>query len=266
MDTNKASITRVHDAILGGKDHYAADEAVRDRLCAIDPDFPAAAQDTRAFLSRTVRYLTAEARLTQLLDCGLGLPIVDDTHRVAQQINPECEIVYVSVDQFALTHARRLLAGNEHAHVTEVNLSHADRVLVDPVVTKYLDFSRPIGLLHVLSLHHIPDHDDPWLTMRQYVDALAPGSHVVLVHFMDPGPGHELASAMAQVGQVYRDGVGTGWPRSAERILDLLPGLDLLEPGLVPVGDWRPDSPRTGPLGAMQRLVMGAVARKPFSS
>ncbi|MFC0105684.1 SAM-dependent methyltransferase [Kibdelosporangium aridum] len=265
MDTNKASITRVHDALLGGKDHYAADKAVRDRLCAIDPDFPVAAQDTRAFLSRAVRYLVGEAGLTQLLDCGLGLPIVDDTHRVAHQINPECMVVYVSLDQFALSHARRLLASNDRAHVTEVNLSHADRVLADPVVSKYLDFSQPIGLLQILTLHHVPDHDDPWLTMQQYVDALAPGSYVVLIHFLDPGPGYELADTIARVGEVYRAGVGTGWPRRAERIMDLLPGLELVEPGLVPVGDWRPDSPRTGPLGAMQRLVMGAVARKPFS-
>ncbi|MCE7010137.1 SAM-dependent methyltransferase [Kibdelosporangium philippinense] len=263
MNTYQASITRVHDAMLGGTDHYAADKAVRDRLVAIDPDFPLAARETRAFLSRAVRYLVGEAGLTQLLDCGLALPLVDDTHRVAHLVNPECVVVYVSVDQFALTHARRLLDDNDRAHVSEVNLSHAYRVLSDPIVTKYLDFTKPLGLLQVLSLHHVPDHDDPWLTMQRYVDALAPGSHVVLIHFLDPGEGHELADTMAKVSEVYRAGVGTGWPRSAERIRDLLPGLDLLEPGLVPVGDWRPDAPRTGPLGAMQRLVMGAVARKP---
>lgn len=264
MDTNKASITRVHDAMLGGKDHYAADKAVRDRLCAIDPDFPAAALDVRVFMDRALNYLAGQAGLTQFLDCGAALPLVDDTHRVAQRINPESTVVYASVDPFVLMHAQRMLAGNDHAHATEVNISHADRVLADPVVTKYLDFSRPIGLMHVLSLHHFPDHDDPWLTMERYIEALAPGSYAVLVHFLDPGPGHELAGTMARVAGVYRTSVGTGWPRHAERIRDLLPGMELLEPGVVPVGDWRPDSPRTGPLGAMQRLTMGAVGRKPF--
>jgi hypothetical protein len=263
MDTNRASITRVHDAILGGKDNYAADRAVRDRLLAIDPDFPAAARDARAFLARAVRYLTLHAGITQLLDCGVFLPITENAHSVAQQINPDISLVYASVDPLVLSEARLVLAGNDHAHITEVNISRADRVLADPVVRKNLDFNRPLGLLHVLTLHHVPDHDDPWLTMAQYVEALAPGSYVVLTHMLDPGPGHELADTVARVAEVYRTGIGTGWPRTTERILDLLPALELLEPGLVPVGDWRPDSPRLTPPGPMQRLFVGAVARKP---
>jgi SAM-dependent methyltransferase len=263
MDTSKASITRVHDAMLGGKDNYAADRAVRDRLVAIDPDFPAAARDARAFQLRAVHYLTGQAGITQLLDCGLHLPVNENAHRAAQQINPDCSVVYASVDPLVLAQARAQLADNDRTHVTEVNISHAERVLADPVVRKYLDFSQPIGLLHVLTMHHVPDHDDPWLTMAQYVDALSPGSYVVLTHVLDPGPGHELADTIARVGETYRDGIGTGWPRSAERILDLLPAMELLEPGLVPVGDWRPDGPRVSTPGAMQRLFVGAVARKP---
>ncbi|MFC0106753.1 SAM-dependent methyltransferase [Kibdelosporangium aridum] len=258
MDTNGASITRVHNAMLGGSENFAADRAVRDRLLAIDPAFPDAARDARAFLRRAVRYVTWQAGITQLLDCGLRLPITDNSHAVAP---PETSVVYASVDPVVLGRAREGLASN--AHVADVNMSHAERVLTDPVVGRYLDFSKPMGLLHVLTLHHVPDHDDPWLTMRRYVDALAPGSYVVLAHMLDPGPGHELASTIARVGVAYRDGIGTGWPRSAERILDLMPGLVLLGPGLVPVGDWRPDSPRVGQPGPMQRLFVGAVARKP---
>jgi hypothetical protein len=258
MDTNSASVTRVHNAMLGGTDNYAADRAVRDRLLAVDPDFPAAARDTREFLVRAVRYLTRDAGITQLLDCGLRLPIAENSHTVAQL---DTSVVYVSVDPLVLRNARNQLAGN--AHVTEANISRADRVLADPVVRRHLDFSRPMGLLHILTLHHMPDHDDPWLTMAQYIDALAPGSYVVICHMLDPGPHHELAGTIARIGEIYRSGIGTGWPRSAERILDLLPGLELLEPGLVPAGDWRPDRPRLKPPGPMQRLFAGAIAYKP---
>jgi hypothetical protein len=263
MNTNRASITRVHNAILGGPDNFEVDRAVRDRLLAIDPDFPAAARDARAFAARAVRHLTGEAGVTQLLDCGLRLPVAENAHGVAQETTPDFSVVYASVDPLVLADARVLLAGNDRVHVTKVNISRAGRVLADPVVRGHLDFSRPVGLLHVLTLHHIPDHDDPWLTMAQYIDALAPGSYVVLVHILDPGRGHELSDTAARIAEVYRSGVGTGWPRSRERILDFLSTLDLLEPGLVPVGDWRPDSPRSTPPGPMQRLYVGAVARKP---
>jgi hypothetical protein len=258
MEMNSASITRVHDAMLGGQDNFAVDRAVRDRLLALDPDFPAAAQDVRDFQIRSVRYVTREAGVTQLLDCGLRLPITDNSDAFAP---PGTPVVYPTVDPYLLAKGQAQLRGN--AHVTEVNISRAERVLTDPVVRKHLDFTRPIGLMHVLTLHHFPDHDDPWLTMQQYVDALPSGSYVVIAHFLDPGPDDELSATITKVADVYRANLGTGWPRRKERILDLLPGLVVVGPGLVPVGDWRPDKPRVGPLGAMQRLVMGAVALKP---
>ncbi|MEV4316146.1 SAM-dependent methyltransferase [Actinocrispum sp. NPDC049592] len=263
MDMNKASITRVHDALLGGTENFAADRAVRDRLVAIDPEFPAAAKDVRAFLARAVRLLVREGRITQLLDCGLFLPIAYNSHVVAQQIVPDCAVVYPTIDPFILKEGQNQLARNDYAHVTDVNISHADRVLADPVVRAHLDFNRPMGLLHLVTLHHIPDHDDPWLTMERYIDALAPGSFAMIAHMLDPGPGSELSDTIGRIGQVYRAELGTGWPRSAERIRDLLPKLHWLEPGLVPVGDWRPEAPRTGPPGAMQRLILGGVAYKP---
>jgi hypothetical protein len=263
MDMNKAGITRVHDALLGGTDHFPVDRAVRDRMVAVDPDFPIAARDVRAFLVRAVRYLIRDAGMTQFLDCGVRLPIAENSHTWGHQIAPDTTVVYASVDPLVVSRARAALSPSDHTFVTEVNISHANRVLTDPVVRKNLDFSRPMGLLHALTLQHIPDHDDPWLTMQQYVDALAPGSYVLLVHMLDPGTGHPLAGTIARLGEVYRATLGTGWARSAERILDLLPGLDLVEPGLVPVGDWRPETPRPARLGAMQQLLVCAVARKP---
>jgi hypothetical protein len=191
------------------------------------------------------------------------VPIVQNSHTWAHEIAPDTTVVYASVDPFVVRGAKAVLSSRDHTFVTEVNISHADRVLADPVVRGHLDFSRPMGLLHALTVQHMPDHDDPWLTMAQYVDALAPGSYVVVVHMLDPGPDHPLAGTIARMQEVYRTTLGTGWARSAERILDLLPGLDLVEPGLVPVGDWRPDIPRPAVLGDMQQLLVGAVARKP---
>lgn len=258
MDTHRASITRLHNALLGGRDNYEVDRAVRDRLLAIDPTFPAAAQDVRDFVFRTVRYVAPH--LTQYLDCGLHLPIADNSHVV---VAPGSTIVYASVDPLMVSQARTELADKPGTYVTEVNISHADRVLNDPVVRRNLDFSKPMGLLHVMTFHHFPDHDDPWLTMARYVEPLARGSYVVLTHMLDPGPDEPLlADTIGRVAQVYRDSFGTGWPRSAERILDLLPGLELVPPGLVPTGEWRPERPWIGPHGPMQRLIVGAVARK----
>lgn len=263
MDLNRPSITRVNDALLGGKDNHAADRAVRDRLLAIDPEFSAALWDVRRFVSRTVRYLVGSAEVRQFLDCGAILPSVENVHDVALRGDPEASVVYASRDPLVLTFGRALLADDEHTLIADVNVTRPERVLADPVVRKALDFTQPVALLHVLTLHHVPDAHDPWAAMAAYVDALAPGSHVIITHAWDPGPDHELAEVSRRAGEAFRAAFGTGWPRSAERILDLLPGLDILQPGLVPVGEWWPDGPRLRQPGAMQRLYLGAVGRKP---
>jgi hypothetical protein len=260
-----ATIVRVFDAMLGGKDNYEADRAVRDRLLQIDPLYAVASWDIRSFLARVVRYLAGHVGISQFLDCGPPLPIGENTHEIALRLNPDASVVYASADPLVLAHGRALLADNDRTHIAEVNITRASRVFADPVVSKYLDFEQPVAMLHVCTLMHFPDRFDPWLTMAECVERLAPGSYVVLAHLADPGPDPRLADVATQVHDVYEHQVAGGgfWFRPPDRIQAMLPGLDLLEPGLVPIANWWPDGPRVSPLGAMQRMLIGAVGRKP---
>jgi hypothetical protein len=260
-----ATIVRVFDALLDGKDNYEADRAVRDRLLEIDPLFPASSWDIRSFGARVTRYLAGHAGIRQFLDCGPALPYGGNTHEIALRLNPDTSVVYVSAEPLVLAYGRALLADNDRTHMANVNITRPAKVFADPVISKHLDFDEPMALLQVGTLHHFPDKFDPWHTMTECIDRLAPGSYVAIMHALDPGPDHELAGVAAQVHDVYsHDVAGRGaWFRTIDRIEAMLPGLELLEPGLVPIAEWWPDGPRSRPLGAMQRLFVGAVARKP---
>jgi hypothetical protein len=164
-----------------------------------------------------------------------------------------------------LAYGRALLADNDRTHMADVNITRTSRVFGDPIVSKHLDFSQPLALLHVTTLHHFPDKFDPWQAMAESIDRLASGSYVAFGHAVDPGPEHELGEVAAKVHDLYsRSVAGFGaWFRTIDRIEALLPGLEMLEPGLVPLAEWWPDGPRDRPLGAMQRLFIGGVGRKP---
>ncbi len=259
------NVVRIYDALLGGKDNYDADREVRDRLLQIDPQFPAAAWDIRNFSSRVVRFLAGQVGISQFLDCGPALPYGDNTHDIALRLNPESSVVYVSSDQLVVAYGRALLADNDRTHMVDVNITRPDRVFADPVIRKHLDFDQPMALLHIGTLHHFPDEFDPWGAMAQAIDHLAPGSYVALMHGLDPGPGTELSDVAEAVHDVYMKVMprGGGWFRTIDRIHDMMPGLELLEPGMGPIADWWPDGPRARPLGAMQRLFVGAVGVKP---
>jgi SAM-dependent methyltransferase len=263
IDTSVPSVSRVYDALLGGKDNFQADRDVRDRLHGLDSQVGRATWDLREFLIRVTRFLAGSAGVTQFLDCGVTLPWPDNVHDVALRANRDCSIVYVSTDPAVLAHGRALLADNDRTHMAEVDYRHPQQVLEHPTVSKHIDFEQRAAVYHAGTMRYVSDKRDPVGLMATYIDALAPGSYVVLAHLHDPGPGHELHEVATGLREVTRHhGLGMHL-RSPERILALLGGLELLEPGLVPLADWWPDGPRRQPLSPIQRLALGAVARKP---
>jgi SAM-dependent methyltransferase len=263
VDPTRPSIARVYDAFLGGKDNYEVDREVYRQAIAIDPDAPLAARDLRNWLIRVVRFLVGEAGIDQFLDCGSGLPTAENVHQAAQRVNPDVAVVYIDNDPIVAAHGRALLEENPNTHFVFADLRRPQEILAHPVVTKYLDFSRPMVLMQCATIHHVVDEEQPAELMRAYIDALPSGSYVALSHFLDPGEGSEYRPLARQLEDNLRKTVGSGECRTHEEILSFFDGLELVTPGLVPVVDWWPDGPRLKPLAAVQRLVVGAVARKP---
>jgi hypothetical protein len=263
IDTSKASIARVYDTALGGKDNYPADREVVDKLRQVAPEIEQFTVDHRAFLVRAVRFLAGNAGIDQFLDLGSGLPTAENTHQAAQRLNPEARVVYVDNDPTVVAHGRALLEENDRTFFSPGDLTVPREVLEDPVVTRNLDFTRPIALLQLGTLHH---YDETALTcaeiMQQYVDALPSGSYVALSHFLDPQDDDSVVARRMEDVFVHSP-LGTGRFRTREQILAMMPGLELVEPGLELCVKWWPDGPQLTPLLPAQRCIAGVVGRKP---
>jgi hypothetical protein len=257
-------IARVYDALLGGKDNYEIDREVRDQLTAVAPEFSALAWDNRRFLMRVARFLAGEAGIRQFLDFGACLPIGENMHEVVQRSGTDTSVVYVGMDPLVLAHGRALLMDNDQTHIVDIDWRTPEDVIHSPLVRKYIDFEQPLAICQVGTLSHVGDEYDPWSIMRELIDACAPNSYVAFAHLLDPGPGHELAELAARLQEVYlSSAMASGWFRTIDRINDMLPGLELVEPGMVPVADWWPDGPRLEPMNPVEHLLVGAVGRKP---
>lgn len=264
IDTSKASIARVYDAALGGKDNYATDREVVDRLRAVAPEVQQMALDHRSFLIRAARFLAGEAGLTQFLDCGSGLPTAENTHQVVQRVQPDAVVVYVDNDPSVVSHGRALLEENENTYFVPADIFEPRQVLENPTVTEHLDFDRPLALFQMGTFHHYDETGRRKAAdvMQEYIDALAPGSYIALGHFFDPEDDDTpLARRLEQI--MIESPMGTGLFRTRAEIEALLPGLDLVEPGVSVCADWWPDGPRIKALQPAQRTVCGVVARKP---
>ncbi|ONI91353.1 hypothetical protein ALI144C_01335 [Actinosynnema sp. ALI-1.44] len=259
----RASITRVYDALLGGKDNFQVDRDVMARFLRLDPEFVRVVRDRRDFIMRATRYLAGQRGVTQFLDVGATLPEKDNPHDVAQRLNREATMVYASMDPGVLAHGRAQVADNDRTHMAEADFRNPRQMVEHPVVAKHLNFDEPVALFIVSTLQHVRPEKDPAGIMAGYVDLLAPGSYVVFGHWTDPGPSDPQLSQLARdLNGVYRDaGVGA-WPRSRDEIEGMLAGLELLDPGLAICADWWPDGPRLHPLAPSQRLALGAVGVK----
>lgn len=265
VDTDKPSIARVYDALLGGKDNFEVDRQVAERLMADIPGVEVATRELRKALGRIVRWLVADVGIDQFLDLGSGLPTVENVHQVAQRVNPDVTVVYVDNDPVVAAHGRVMLEENDHTHVAIGDLTHPDELLRDPVMG-HLDFSRPLGLIQSATLHFVADQAVAEQIMRSYIDRLAAGSYVVIAHGRAAEEDDELSGQAADAFATYRERVTAGGGftlRTTEEVAALLPGLELVEPGLVAVDDWWPAGPRVGDPNPGARFGLVGVARKP---
>jgi hypothetical protein len=239
QDADGPNIARVYDCLLGGSHNFAADRAAAGEFLARWPDAAETMRLNRAFLGRAVRFLAAQAGIRQFLDAGSGIPTMGNVHAIAQQEAPDARVVYVDNDDVAVLHSRTILARNDNAIAIQADLRQPREILADQQLRNLLDLTQPTALLLVAVLHFFPDADHPAASVAHLRDALAPGSYVVISHgTTDHQPPH-VAAAMEH----YNQTTAPFRPRTHAEVSAFFDGLDLIDPGLVHIPLWRPDTP-----------------------
>ncbi|MBV9450456.1 MAG: SAM-dependent methyltransferase [Streptosporangiaceae bacterium] len=265
IDVSKPNVARVYDALLGGKDNFAADrEFIAMAMAQTTPDAPLAVRANRAFLRRVVRFLVGQAGIDQLLDIGSGLPTQGNVSEVAQEVNPRAKVVYVDNDPVVCLHSKALLVDSTTTDIITGDIRRPEEILRDPTVRGLIDFGRPVGLLLLAILHHIADSEDPAGIAAVLRDAMPSGSYLAISSFRMPGPElPEIRERTIRVEKVLAENLGTGRWREDEEILRWFGDWELLDPGLVPLAEWRPFVQGPARKNDTYYTLSGGVARKP---
>ena len=257
FDIGVAHQARMYDYVLGGKDNYAADrEAVEAGLKAW-PDMAFSMRANRAFLGRAVRYLAGQAGVRQFLDIGTGIPTSGNTHEVAQAIAPETRVVYVDYDPVVLAHARALLDSDEAGATEYIDADLRETDLILGRAEELLDFSKPVAVTLLAVLHVIPDLDDPYAIVAKVMGAVPPGSYLAISHSASDLFDQETKDSFRSV--VDRMVQQQYTPRNREQVARFFADTDMVDPGLVPVEEWRPEP---GTDNTRKSRLWGAVGRK----
>jgi hypothetical protein len=258
IDTTTAHPARRYNYWLGGKSHFAADRESGDAIAAAFPTARVSALENRAFMRRAVTFLTREVGIRQFLDIGTGIPAPNNTHEVAQAIAPETHVAYVDNDPIVLSHARALLKSTPDGATSyiEADLRDYQKILLHPDVARIIDPSRPVALMLVAILHFLRDEENPYAIVSSLIEALPAGSFLVVSH-------GTADHAPAQLRAKVIDGIKHGaiYPRTRDEVERFFNGLDLVEPGVVSVADWRPDDESQPRLTPAETATYGAVGR-----
>ena len=259
FDPRVPHIARVYDYWLGGKDNFSADRVAGEETIAAFPGIRLSAQANRAFLRRTVRYLANAEGIRQFLDIGTGLPTADNTHEVAQAVAPESRVVYVDNDPLVLAHARALLTSSADGVTAylDADLRDTGTILEDAATT--LDLTRPVGIMLLAMLHYIPDLAEARQIVERLMGAVPAGSFLVMSHAgTDLLPDDVAAFEKSLNAHLPAEQHHVARPRDV--VTGFFDGLQLLEPGLVRVSDWRPESAEEA---ATPTILWGGVGKKP---
>ena len=257
FDTSVAHVARMYDYLLGGKENYAADRAAGDAAIQAYPEVVSSVRANRAFLARVVHYLAGEAGIRQFLDIGTGIPSANNTHEVAQATAPGCRVVYVDNDPVVLAHARALLNTPEGTTTDYIDADLRDTGTILDQAARTLHFSQPVAVMLIAILHVIGDDDDPYGIVAKLIDAVPPGSCLALSHIasdIEPEKAEKVRGRLNQL--MYQKSTY----RSHAEVTHFFAGLELIEPGVVPVQEWRPG---TEIEAKTPSAIWGGVGRKP---
>jgi hypothetical protein len=261
LQTDRPHPARVYDFLLGGKDNFPVDRAAAEQGLKANPASRIPPRENRKFLRRVVEHLAAEEGVRQFLDIGTGIPTSPNVHEVAQAVAPESRIVYVDNDPIVLAHARALLTSKPEGHTeyVDADLRDVERILESAQLRSAIDLDRPVALLLIAIMHFVGDADRPFDIVRRLVDALPSGSYLALSHLT----GDFDQSAWDRVAAIYAKQGVTMQVRPHADIARFFDGLELLDPGLPIVTQWRPDADVDPDATDAQVAVYGGVARKP---
>jgi len=259
FDTTVASPARIWNYWLGGKDNYAADRAASEAVLSAMPSLLQIAQATRRFLVDAVTLLARDYGVRQFLDIGTGLPTADNTHQVAQRVAPESRIVYVDYDPVVLAHARALLVSNDAGATTYVHADLRDTETILAEAAGTLDLREPVAILLITVLHFIPDADRPDEIVKRLLDAVPPGSFLVILH----APSDIRAQEVAEMARRYNATASAPInPRPHDEVAGFFDGLEMICPGLVNLTEWwdtaAPDAGLAGYVGIARKPVRPA--------
>jgi hypothetical protein len=257
FDISVANQARIYDYLLGGKDNYAADRTAGEAMLTAYPDAAFTARANRAFLGRAGRYLAADAGIRQFLDIGTGIPTAGNTHEVAQAIAPESRVAYVDYDPVVLAHARALLTSDPEGATGYIDSDLRDTSKILSQAAQLLDFTQPVAVTLLSILHAVLDADDPYAIVATLMDAVPSGSYLAISHaasdLIDPRALQGLHDSWkGKVQQEFQ------W-RTRDEVARFFTGMDLVEPGLVRVDDWRPEP---GTDGTRKSSMWVAVGQK----
>jgi hypothetical protein len=263
IDTSVAHPARIQNYLAGGDGHFAADRnAVEDFGSALPggiADARASVRSLGAFMARSVNYLTVELGIRQFLNIGAVVPTVKKVHEVAHQVAPDARFVYVGDDPVVLAHAHKMRGSTYEGATEYVHATIRDTELILKQAAPPLDLDMPIAVLLLTTLNFVPDEDEPVRLLADLLDALAPGTCLTIAHSSYDFNAVGMREASAKLAKALKD----AWVvRTYDEISRFFGGLDLIEPGLVPIDEWRPSD--NAPLPHSQRPVpiFGGIGRK----
>lgn len=256
VDLTRPSAARCYDFYLGGAHNFAADRELGQKAIDKVPDIKDIAVANRAFLRRAVRYCLDQG-ITQFLDIGSGIPTSGNVHEIAQATNPEARVVYVDNEPVAVAHSQSILEGNDKATIVRADLEDVDAVLCQEALD-VLDLDQPIAVMMVALFHFVPESAEPKRILRSYYERMAPGSYLALSHVT----GDAYPEKIEELIGLYKASTNPLVGRSHSEVGELLTDFDIVDPGVVYVPEWHPESPEDVGSDPAQSIIYGTVGKK----
>ncbi len=263
VDVTIPNAARMYDLWLGGKHNFEVDRKFAQEVTKVCSFLPDLARHNRSFLWRAVLFCVNQG-IRQFLDIGSGIPAAGNVHEVAHSVVPDAHVVYVDIDPIAIAISNDLLSDNPNASAIEADIREPDTILDHPVTQQLINFEEPVGLLMVSVLPFVSNRDRPAEIAARFRDRLSSGSYMAISHGTIENATPEIRPKAEALTDLYAKTASPVTHRTRPELAEFFTGMQIIEPGIAYVTEWRPEKPDDPDLTAPSRtLNYAAVGYKP---
>jgi len=228
-DASQPNAGRMYDFFLGGSHNFEIDRQAAQQVLQYAPFLPQFLRLVRWFLGEAARRLSDQG-YDKFLDFASGLPTVDHIHQI---LPSETRVIYSDIDPVTVAYAQEIIGDNPNVRYVHCDAGKPEDLLNSGIIEEVFGKDRKVTIGFNGIAWFLP-HEKAGGSLKKLYEWADTGSKL----FICDADMSEFTEAAKKSAEIYAKVGQPFYPRSLDKMRELISPWEIDEPGVQPLHQW----------------------------